>query len=133
MSKQKIDYPFEIRPLSPDEGGGYSITFPDLPGCRSDGETIEETITNGRDAATAWLAVAREFGGTAPKPFSLASGRFVQRLPRSLHDQLITQAKSEGVSLNTLVVALVAEGLGRRLAVKRASVPARRARMPRLR
>jgi hypothetical protein len=45
-----VPYRFTIRPLSEDEGGGYLIGFPDLPGCRSDGATIEETITNGLDA-----------------------------------------------------------------------------------
>lgn len=114
MKKADLEYPFEIRPLSKDEGGGYSISFPDLPGCWSDGATPEEAIANGRDALQAWLAVAQEFGDDIPKPFSAVSGRFVQRVPRSLHAQLIARAKAEGVSLNTLVVSLVAQGIGRR-------------------
>jgi antitoxin HicB len=114
MKTPRIDYPFEIRPLSKDEGGGYAITFPDLPGCRSDGATPEEAIGNGRDALDSWLAVAREFGDELPKPFSSVSGRFVQRVPRSLHAQLIDRAKQEGVSLNTLVVAIVSQGMGKR-------------------
>ena len=114
MKTSRIDYPFEIRPLSKDEGGGYSITFPDLPGCYSDGATPEEAINNGRDALESWLAVAREFGDKLPKPFSNVSGRFVQRVPRSLHAQLIARAKIEGVSLNTLVVSIVSQGLGQR-------------------
>ena len=114
MKASRIDYPFEIRPLSKEEGGGYSITFPDLPGCFSDGATPEETINNGRDALESWLAVAREFGDELAKPFSNVSGRFVQRVPRSLHAQLIAQAKIEGVSLNTLVVSIVSQGLGQR-------------------
>ena len=114
MKKLPIEYPFEIHPLSKDEGGGYSIVFPDLPGCRSDGATPEEAIENGRDALKSWLAVAREFGDQLPQPFSAVSGRFVQRVPRSLHAQLVAQAEAEGVSLNTLVVSLVSLGLGRR-------------------
>jgi antitoxin HicB len=114
MKTPRIDYPFEIRPLSKDEGGGYAITFPDLPGCRSDGATPEEAIGNGRDALDSWLAVAREFSDELPKPLSSVSGRFVQRVPRSLHVQLIERAKQEGVSLNTLVVAIVSQGLGER-------------------
>lgn len=114
MKKSGIEYPFEIRPLSKDEGGGYSISFPDLPGCSSDGTTPEEAIENGRDALRSWLAVAEEFGDDTPKPFAGASGRFVQRVPRSLHAQLIARAKAEGVSLNTLVVSLVSHGIGRR-------------------
>lgn len=114
MKKFSIEYPFEILPLSKDEGGGYSIVFPDLPGCRSDGATPEEAIKNGRDALKSWLAVAREFDDHLRKPYSAVSGRFVQRVPRSLHAQLVTQAEVEGVSLNTLVVSLVSQGLGRR-------------------
>ena len=114
MKTSRIDYPFEIRPLSKDEGGGYSITFLDLPGCYSDGATPEEAINNGRDALESWLAVAREYGDKLPKPFSNVSGRFVQRVPRSLHAQLIARAKIEGVSLNTLVVSIVSQGLGQR-------------------
>ncbi len=114
MKNFSIEYPFEIHPLSKDEGGGYSIVFPDLPGCRSDGATPEEAIENGRDALKSWLAVAREFDDQLPKPFSAVSGRFVQRVPRSLHAQLVAQAEADGVSLNTLVVALVSQGLGRR-------------------
>jgi antitoxin HicB len=114
MKTPKIDYRFEIHPLSKDEGGGYAITYPDLPGCRSDGATPEEAIKNGRDALQSWLAVAQEFGDKVPGPFAAVSGRFVQRVPRSLHAQLIAQAKAEGVSLNTLIVALVSQGLGLR-------------------
>lgn len=116
MKKPAIEYPFEIHPLSKDEGGGYAILFPDLPGCRSDGATPEAAIENGRDALASWLEVAREFGDKIPTPFSTASGRFVQRVPRSLHAQLIAQAGAEGVSLNTLVLSLVSQGLGRRQA-----------------
>jgi hypothetical protein len=42
-----VPYRFTIRPLPADEGGGYLTEFPDLPGCMSDGATIEEAITNG--------------------------------------------------------------------------------------
>ena len=132
MKKPGIEYPFEIRPLSKDEGGGYSITFPDLPGCWSDGATPEEAIENGRDALRSWLTVAEEFGDDAPKPFSAVSGRFVQRVPRSLHSQLIARAKAEGVSLNTLIVSLVSQGIGVRKssggAGRRLNVRSRRTR-----
>ncbi len=68
MRKINVEYPFEVGPLSKDEGGGYSISFPDLPGCCSDGATPEEAIANGRDALCAWLSVAREFGDQLPMP-----------------------------------------------------------------
>ncbi len=37
MKKIAVEVPFEVRPLSKDEGGGTGISFPDLPGCWSDG------------------------------------------------------------------------------------------------
>ncbi|WP_269470959.1 toxin-antitoxin system HicB family antitoxin [Sulfuritortus calidifontis] len=43
-----------------------------------------------------------------------ASGRFVTRLPKSVHAKLAERAKAEGVSLNALVLAFIAEGLGRK-------------------
>jgi antitoxin HicB len=46
-------YPFTIRPLSPEEGGGFMVEYLDLPGCVSDGETPEEAIDHGRDAVKA--------------------------------------------------------------------------------
>ena len=116
MKSTSMTYPFEILPLSKDEGGGYAIIFPDLAGCRSDGSTPEKAMENGRQALFDWLAVANEFNDAVPVPYSSVSGRFVQRVPKSLHRQLVDEAKNEGVSLNTLVVSLVAEGLGRRVA-----------------
>ena len=46
-----------------------------------------------------------------PEPVGLPSGRFVARLPRSLHAQLVASAQREGVSLNTLVVNLLSAGV----------------------
>jgi len=51
--KNQPRHRFEIRPLAPEEGGGYLITFPELPGCMADGETIEQAIKNGGEAETA--------------------------------------------------------------------------------
>ena len=39
MSKL-TDYPFEVRPLTEAEGGGYLISFPDFAECISDGESV---------------------------------------------------------------------------------------------
>lgn len=87
---------------------------PDLPGCLADGETIEEAVENGSDALHSWLATAKEFKDHIPSPSSGQSGKWVQRVPKSLHARLVAKAAKEGVSLNTMVVSLIAEGLGRR-------------------
>ena len=112
------EYMHEIAPLAQEDGGGFLMTFPDLPGCMSDGETIEEAMTNGRDAFVAWISAAADMGKQIPeptaKPVALieASGKFVARLPKTLHARLVARAKQEGVSLNTLVLTFIAEGLG---------------------
>ena len=113
------EYPFELRPLAKEEGGGWLVTFPDLPGCMSDGETPEDAIANGRDAAAAWIAAAQEAGREVPRPGELPSGKFVARIPRSLHARLTARAKQEGVSMNALVSVFLAESLGRRESVDR--------------
>ena len=107
-------YPFTIRPLSAEDGGGYLIEYPDLPGCHSDGESPEQAIVNGRDAVRSYLMSCRKHGDPIPKPSAsgASSGQFRVRMPRSLHAGLVAQAKREGVSLNTLMVAAAAQLLG---------------------
>lgn len=120
-------WPFEayahiISPLSAQDGGGYLLTLPDLPGCMADGETEAEAVANGRDAFVAVVSALADMGRDIPAPsFSPddaaapgASGKFVARVPKSIHAKLTTRARAEGVSLNALVLALLAEGLGRR-------------------
>ena len=108
-------YTFDVAPLSDENGGGFLITWPDLPGCMSDGESIEDAINNGRDAFQMWMETYIEQGRELPKPGSVgSSGKFVQRVPKSLHSRLAAFAKSEGVSMNTLVATMLAESLGKR-------------------
>ena len=115
-------YPFEayahvVEPLTEEDGGGYLITFPDLPGCMSDGETEVEAVANARDAFSAWISARAHMGKPTPKPTrhgeTAEPVRLIQRLPRSLHASLVARAKAEGTSLNTLVTMLLAEGIGR--------------------
>lgn len=109
-----LRYPFEIRPVGADEGGGFLISFPDFSECISDGETPEEAIQNGLDALAETIAALEEMGFPVPEPGSggAYSGRFIQRLPKSLHARLALRAKQEGVSMNTLVTTVLAESLG---------------------
>ena len=47
-----------VRP-EPDVGG-YSASIPALPGCHTQGETLDEVRANLREAAEGWLAVAHD-------------------------------------------------------------------------
>lgn len=50
-----LKYPFRIETISEKDGGGFVIDFPDLDGCISDGETIEEALEMGEDARKSWI------------------------------------------------------------------------------
>jgi antitoxin HicB len=62
------------------------------------------------------LQVATEDGDFIPEPPPVEveefSGKFVLRIPKSLHLQLSKRAKFEGTSLNLLVTSLLSEGMG---------------------
>ena len=115
-NKHSDQYPFTIRPLSFEDGGGFLIEYPDLPGCHSDGETPEQAIENGRDAVRSYLMSCKKYGDPIPKPSSggRSSGQFRVRMPKTLHARLAAQAEREGVSLNMLVVSAAAQVLGQR-------------------
>ena len=104
-------YQFTVRPLTKDEGGGYLVEYPDIPGCMSDGETIAEAIVNGREALRDCIDVFRKSGRRLPKP-SVEAAQWRQRLPRTLYSKLTKQAEIEGVSINSLVTAIIAEAIG---------------------
>jgi len=111
-----MEYQFSIRPLSLEEGGGFSIEFPDLPGCMSDGDTIEEAIANGKDAVKGWIDTCKKLGRKIPKPNkqSAYSGKILSRFPIYLHEKLANRSKLENVSINSLIQTFVAEGLERK-------------------
>jgi len=57
-----IDVPINLAAIvrpEPD-AGGYSASIPALPGCHTQGETLDEIRANLREAAEGWLAVAHD-------------------------------------------------------------------------
>jgi len=80
----------------------------------SDGETVEEAIANGKEALCDCIEVFKESGRKLPKP-SIEAAQWRQRLPRTLYSKLTKQAENEGVSINSLVTAIIAEAIGSKL------------------
>lgn len=108
-------YPFVVRRLTGEEGGGYLVEYTDVPYCIADGKTAGEAIRHGREALEACLVTIAESGRQIPAPESKGSGgKWRQRVPKSLHARLVERAERERVSLNALVMALIAEGMGKR-------------------
>jgi antitoxin HicB len=63
-------YRIAISPMSPEDGGGFVATAPDLPGCMSDGATPAEALDNVYDAIACWIEAAEAMGRPVPEPRS---------------------------------------------------------------
>lgn len=64
----RLEYPVVVSPLALEDGGGFLVTVPDLPGCISDGETPEEALANVMDTIAMWIEAANEDGRSVPPP-----------------------------------------------------------------
>lgn len=53
------------------EDAAYGVVFPDLPGCFSAGDTLDEAIKNASEAAALWIEDALDSGITVPPPSSI--------------------------------------------------------------
>jgi antitoxin HicB len=118
MSEKDLEYclhlPYRIE-VYPD-GGGYTAAIPDLPGCLTFGDSLQEVLDLIGDAKAGWLELAIENGQPIPEPALPPgdySGKFTVRLPRSLHRRLAERARMEGISLNQLVNVTLAEAVGK--------------------
>ena len=74
----------------------------ELDGCHSTGETFNEAYENLLEAMEGWLEVKLQYNDPIPEPVvdDGYSGKFVVRLPKSLHKKLAIEAEKEGISLN---------------------------------
>lgn len=63
-----LNYVYEVKKISEEDGGGYLIKVPLLKGCMSDGDTIEDAMKNIKDAQESWIDFAIERGTFIPEP-----------------------------------------------------------------
>ncbi|MDR0851714.1 MAG: type II toxin-antitoxin system HicB family antitoxin [Clostridiales Family XIII bacterium] len=99
-----MNLPYNIitKRISDESGTYYFATVLELDGCMSDGRTITEAYENIQEAMAGWIETKLEGGFSVPVPFEADkySGKFVLRIPKSLHARLAMEAEKEGVSLN---------------------------------
>lgn len=62
----------------PEKEGGYSVAIPALPGCVSEGETLEEALANVREAAEGMLEVMNDRNPFEPMDVSKAIVREIE-------------------------------------------------------
>lgn len=101
--------PYKMELIPDPEEGGFVVTFPELPGCLTTGETAEQAIANAEDAKVAWISAALEDHINIPEPDSddAYSGQFKLRIPKSLHRSLAEHSKREGISMNQYCLYLL--------------------------
>ena len=102
--KKYMDLPYNyiIQPIKDESGFYFYARVLELDGCQSTGETFEEAYENLREAMEGWIETKLDSGFEVPLPvgYDDFSGKFVVRIPKSLHYKLSVEAEQEGVSLN---------------------------------
>ncbi len=88
---------------------GYTVTFPDLPGCITYGEDAAEALLMAEDAACGWILDELENNNTIPAPSDIQS---------------IKLKKSEHISLMALDMESYASKYGTTLVKKNTTIPA---------
>ena len=114
MKKKDVNYymnlPYKII-IQKDPHGGFFAKVEELEGCMTQGETYNEASKNIIEAMELWIEASLEMGMEIPEPVLDPgySGKFILRLPKTLHKKLAEKAKMENVSLNQYAVHLLSE------------------------
>ena len=97
-----LPYNYIIQYINDESGAYFYARILELDGCQSTGDTFEEAYKNVKEAMKGWITTKLEAGYDIPLPIGYEnfSGKFVIRIPKSLHYKLSIEAEQEGVSLN---------------------------------
>ena len=106
---KKLDYPIEL--VRDGQDAAWIASVPDLPGCNSFGDTVTDAVDNVTKMKNLWLEGQFNSKQSIPVPTDEDdfSGKFVLRIPKTLHRSLAYQARRQGVSLNHYASHLLSE------------------------
>lgn len=98
----ELPYNYIVQPINDESGFYFYARVLEFDGCQSTGETFEEAYENLKEAMEGWIETKLESGFEVPLPvgYDDFSGKFIVRIPKSLHYKLSVEAEQEGVSLN---------------------------------
>ena len=98
----KLPYTRIIQEINDESGHYFYGRIMELGGCHSTGDTIEELYKNLNEALERYIETKLENNLEIPHQTGQEdySGKFLVRIPKSLHMRLAVEAEKEGVSLN---------------------------------
>lgn len=108
-------FPIELVKRDRKNGGGYEASYPDLGrvSFSAVGKTENAALRKLREVAKSMIAEHISRGIELPDPPPelqyYYSGKFVLRLPTSLHARLDQEAKKETMSLNGYIVSILSD------------------------
>ena len=102
------------RELIKNEDGTWFARVVEFVGCMTEGDTSEEAMNHLDEAMETWVEAHLEDGGAIPPPLSSDqySGKFLMRVPKTLHRELARRADLEGVSLNQFALVALSRYVG---------------------
>ncbi|MDA8165082.1 MAG: toxin-antitoxin system HicB family antitoxin [Desulfobacteraceae bacterium] len=114
-----LNYTIELVPISPQLGGGFMARLPELGrfSIVGDGDTPQEALAHLEESKRERFEdyLSRDLKIPEPLGEEEYSGKFLVRIPRSLHRELSRRAKDEDVSLNSYVTYLLGKTNGQEL------------------
>lgn len=104
---------YKIEIIEDKDEGGYVLLYPELKGCVTCADTIEQGVMYLQDAKKEWIYACLEDGIPIPEPHDINefSGNLRLRMPKSLHMKLSQNADKEGISMNQYIIYLLSKGI----------------------
>ncbi len=108
-----MSLPYRVEVIPDEKEGGFTLHCPELPGCATCAETMEEGVKMIEDAKKCWFTACLEDGFPIPEPTKLEdySGQFKLRIPKTLHRTLAQKSSEEGISMNQYCLYLLSKGV----------------------
>lgn len=102
----KLPYTRLVQEMDDESGHYFYGRILELDGCQTTAETLSELYENLNEIMESYLEIKLENNLPIPIPQTVEkySGKFIVRLPKTLHQRLAIEANKEGVSLNQLVL-----------------------------
>jgi antitoxin HicB len=104
---------YRVEVIEDKEEGGYAISCPELKGCITCADTIQQGFEMIQDAKKCWFTACLEDGTPIPEPNDINeySGQFELHIPKSLHRTLAERSRQEGISINQYCLYLLSNGV----------------------